>query len=227
MSNHASGSGNIGMNKVIIPNVITHEECESVNNYAMWRWTMSDGNFCRKTADIPSYFDGRFGVPNSNPVIPKSMFDRFDLIAKQHFSPTALPTYTKWIKYSPRFGVSVLPPHVDDNACTYTIDVQLKSSVAWPIYISGEPYLLDDLSAVVYNGVDELHWRYKFPSRNANDFCTIIVAHYAEPDHWFFDERKRLIDNPIYNLQYHREYKEREQVLMKQYEEMLRNYPNE
>ena len=99
-------------------------------------------------------------------------------------STTATPSYAIWVRYSPKYGTTTLPPHIDRNACTYTIDYQLGSSVDWPLYINSEKVTLKDNEAAVYLGEDELHWRNEFPTKSHNDFVEMIFFHYVEPDHW-------------------------------------------
>jgi hypothetical protein len=154
------------------------------------------------------------------------VFEKLDKIALMHFSDTAKPSYFKYMKYSPKYGLPLLRPHVDDNACTYTIDIQLRSTVHWPLYVSGIRYEWGDLGAMLYNGVDELHWRCKFPSEKPDDFATIMVAHYVEPDHWFFSEEAKT-NNPRFNPVYHREYRKRENSLKMAFREQLARFPNE
>jgi hypothetical protein len=107
-------------------------------------------------------------------------------------STTAVPSYAMWVKYSPKYGTKTLPPHIDRNACTYTIDYQLRSSVSWPLYVNSEKVVLEDNQAAVYYGEDELHWRNEFPTRNHNDYVEMIFFHYVEPDHW-----SRQVDDQV------------------------------
>jgi len=119
--------------------------------------------------------------------LSSEMNARLKSICDEHLSTTAIPTYFLAAKYSPIYGGTPnLPPHLDDNACTYTIDYQLSSSVDWGIMINGEEYVLKDNSAVLYDGENELHWREDFLSRNPMDFVQMVFFHFAEPEHWFF-----------------------------------------
>lgn len=109
-------------------------------------------------------------------------------------STTAVPSYAMWVRYSPKYGTKTLPPHIDRNACTYTIDYQLRSSISWPLYVNSEKVVLEDNQAAVYYGEDELHWRNEFPTKSHNDYVEMIFFHYVEPDHW----SKRVDDQVAY-----------------------------
>lgn len=114
--------------------------------------------------------------------------------ASEHFSPTALPSYWKWVKYSPWYGRPNVPPHIDLNACTYTIDIQLCGTVKWDLYIEGNPYTMEDGDAVLYLGNDNFHWRPKFPTNNPNDYLEMCFLHFVEPGHWYLENGPKWID---------------------------------
>lgn len=110
-------------------------------------------------------------------------------IASDSFSKTAKQSYIKSAKYSGFLNPEPnLPAHLDDNACSYTIDYQLSSNVEWDVHINGKAYTLRDNWAVLYDGENDLHWREKFPANNPLSFVHMIFFHFVEPEHWFFDE---------------------------------------
>jgi hypothetical protein len=137
----------------------------------------------------PRKLDAEFGrlsspvyTPNRSVITEKITAVLQPLI--ETVSTTAIPSYAMWVRYSPKYGTKTLPPHIDRNACTYTIDYQLRSSVSWPLYVNSEKVMLEDNSAAIYYGEDELHWRNEFPTENHNDYVEMIFFHYVEPDHW-------------------------------------------
>jgi len=120
-------------------------------------------------------------------ILPDDIHERLYKLASDNFSSTAKQSYIKSAKYSGFLNpLPNLPAHLDDNACSYTIDLQLSSNVDWPIYINGEEFTLKDNWAVVYDGENDLHWRESFPSRNPMSFAHMIFFHFVEPEHWFF-----------------------------------------
>lgn len=161
----------------------------------------------RKSADIEATFiDGKS--------LPFEIYKTLNKIVVDNFSHTALPSYFIWFQYSLRHGRPSLPPHIDDNACTYTIDIQLRATVPWPMYVQGKEYLWEDGDALLYNGVEQLHWRPKFPGDKYTDYVEVFIAHYAEPNHWFFDKTGI---NPLRTNEYNAAYKKRENRMIKKY----------
>ena len=194
----------------VLKKVISEQQRDEILEYISVRQQRNnhfDKEVGRKSADIEATFiDGKS--------LPYEIYEILNKIVADNFSSTALPSYFIWFQYSPRHGLPTLPPHLDDNACTYTIDIQLRASVQWPMYVKGKEYLWEDRDALLYNGVDQLHWRPKFPGDKYADYVEVFIAHYAEPDHWFFDNTGI---NPIRTPKYHAAYKTRERKMIKKY----------
>ena len=110
-------------------------------------------------------------------------FDKVVATARSIFGQDVKPTYALWVAY--RGFRASLPRHIDDNACTYTIDLCMSYETQWPICIEGKELLLEPNQAAVYYGEDQYHWRGEFPSPLKNE-VQMIFFHFAEPDHWFF-----------------------------------------
>jgi hypothetical protein len=170
---------------IVIENVFSEAQIEELKNSINTSRFELDEKHCRSLSGLLA----KNGLREDSRA--KALSEDIDLkiksICSENLSETALPTYFLASKYSPIFGGTPnLPPHLDDNACTYTIDYQLASSVDWGIVINGEEIVLKDNSAVLYDGENELHWRDSFPSRNPMDFVQMVFFHFAEPEHWFF-----------------------------------------
>jgi hypothetical protein len=98
-------------------------------------------------------------------------------------SPTLLPTYSLFAHYE---GPNAkLNKHLDDNACTYTLDMCVYRKTPWDLWVSGKPYDIEPNSALAYFGNDQLHWRGEFPDKE-NNHLAMVFFHFAEPDHWYF-----------------------------------------
>ena len=128
---------------------------------------------------------GRFGV-NSMDKIDSTLSGYHEILldkARSIFTPTLMPTYCLWVTYK---GFRArLPRHVDDNACTYTIDLCVSHKTQWPIFVEEKEILLDANQAVCYYGEDQYHWRNDFPDPSNNE-VQMIFFHFAEPEHWYF-----------------------------------------
>ena len=128
---------------------------------------------------------GRFGV-NSMDKIESPLAEYHQILldkARSIFSPTLEPTYCLWVSY--RGFRAQLPNHVDDNACTYTMDLCVSYKTQWPIYVEEQEMSPEPNQAVCYYGEDQYHWRESFPDP-ANNEVQMIFFHFAEPEHWYF-----------------------------------------
>jgi len=103
--------------------------------------------------------------------------------ARSFFGQDVQSTYTLFVLYK-GFRAN-LPRHIDDNACTFTIDLCMSYKTQWPIYVEGKEILLEPNQAAVYYGEDQYHWRNKFPDPAKNE-VEMIFFHFTKPDHWFF-----------------------------------------
>lgn len=141
-----------------------------------------------RETNILKYTDflGRYYISTLDSSIDNPLLQSFDHIidrAKILFGDHIKPTYAVWGLY--RGFKAALPKHIDDNACTYTMDVCLSQIQKWPIYVEDKEYILEPNQALCYYGEDQYHWRNQFPDPAKNE-VEMIFFHFAEPDHWFF-----------------------------------------
>jgi hypothetical protein len=108
-------------------------------------------------------------------------------VARELFeSPTLLSSYSLFAHYE---GASAsLFRHIDDNACTYTIDMCVYQTEPWGLGVqhNGEDkdYVLNENEALVYYGNDQEHWRGPFPNPESQHVA-MIFFHFVEADHWY------------------------------------------
>jgi len=56
--------------------------------------------------------------------------------------------------------VPKLFPHFDHfKEHRITFDLQLKSTIEWPIVVEGKEFLLNNNDALIFSGTDQIHWR--------------------------------------------------------------------
>jgi hypothetical protein len=108
-------------------------------------------------------------------------------VARELFeSPTLLSSYSLFAHYE---GASAsLFRHVDDNACTYTIDMCVYQNKPWDLGVNynneDRYYTLQENEALVYYGNDQEHWRGPFPDPT-EQHVAMIFFHFVEADHWY------------------------------------------
>jgi hypothetical protein len=126
-------------------------------------------------------FLGRFSIIKEN-----FLQDEHNILlekARGIFSKDLLPTYCAYGLYK-GFRAN-LPKHVDDNGCTYTIDLCVSYKTRWPIFVEGQEFDPQENEAVCYYGEDQYHWRNEFTDPSNNE-VEMIFFHFAEPEHWYF-----------------------------------------
>ena len=116
-------------------------------------------------------------------------------LAQEIFSDkTIKSTYSVYLDYDrPQ---SKLPPHKDNNACTYTINYCLSSKTPWGFIVEGEEYIFNEGEGLAFMGGYDSHWREDMPDPE-NNRVEIIMFHFCPGDHWYFTEGP----NYVYELQ--------------------------
>jgi len=116
-------------------------------------------------------------------------------IARKFFeSNTLLPSYSLFSHYQ---GNASLFRHIDDNACTYTLDMCVYQNEPWDLGINhnnvDKKYTLMPNEALAYYGNNQEHWRDDFPNPNFQ-YVAMIFFHFVEPDHWFHAKGPSYLD---------------------------------
>jgi len=170
-------------NPIIIKNVFSDEEHKELKNI-MKNWPLEIG------------YDSQLGRHLvQSPIIDEYAEKLIPLAKKTFNSENIKPSYSLFAHYQgPRAN---LHRHVDDNACTYTIDLCLSQTEPWAIGIShnGEDkeYILQENEAVLYYGNDQEHWRPEFPNPNLQH-VEMIFFHFVESDHWYHTKGPKYHD---------------------------------
>lgn len=144
---------------------------ETVNTFPIssWGW---DSSFERYTFYHP-YLD------------KLSMFE-MDRAREEFDNDELLFTYSLLSYYnSPKSNLS---KHKDDNACTYTIDLCLRTKKPWPLVVEGKEYLLNTNDALLFYGEDQLHWREPMGEDNS---VLLFFMHFADRNHWWFQANNK------------------------------------
>jgi hypothetical protein len=140
-------------------------------------------NHVAKSLPFDSGF-GRFTGSQFDIPILKEYTDKVLSKAREVFdSPTLLPTYSLFAHYET--NRARLWKHIDDNACTYTLDMCVYQNFPWDLWVDNQSYTLHPNQALAYYGNDQEHWRDSFPYPELQHVA-MVFFHFAEPDHWWF-----------------------------------------
>lgn len=162
----------------IVKNVFSEEDfnflLSTMLNFDKTKYRDYDPTFGRYCID-------HYELPLLNEYAEKTL-----TLAKEVFnSQTLKPTYTLFSHYEGE--QASLFKHKDTNACTYTLDLCLYYKKNWSIFVKGVEYFVEPNEALAFYGNDQYHWREEFPESDTN-FMGVVFFHYAEPDHWFFNQ---------------------------------------
>lgn len=178
-----------------IKQFLTDDERFFLVDYATgFRWV--EDSWGRMTCNIPTD-----DVENLFSLYKKGMEVAVDVFGVNNIAPT----YFKFAKYSLRYGVPRVPPHIDENACTYTVDVQLDSTIDWSIYVELDEYTMSDGDALLYMGESQLHWRPQYEGQTNEDYVTMLFMHYAHINHWYFTNGPQFMSD----FDFHEQWKQR------------------
>ena len=108
-------------------------------------------------------------------------------LAKKVFKENNIKSsYSIYCKY---FGKANMNMHKDDNACTYTIDLCIRQTEPWGLWVEDKEFILNPNEALCYMGNDQTHGRYP-KDLGPDGSVELVFFHYVQPDHWFFTGNK-------------------------------------
>jgi hypothetical protein len=137
-------------------------------------------------------FDQSFGRYTFNDLFIKSYLEKLVPVARKVFnSETLMPSYSLFAHYEGEHAS--LFTHVDDNACTYTIDMCVYQTEPWDLYVDGKSYTLYENQALAYYGNEQMHGRDNFPNPESQHVA-MIFFHFVEPDHWWYTKGSSYVD---------------------------------
>jgi hypothetical protein len=151
---------------------------------------LSDGEYNKLVESLPDDKDCDFDENRSRYLLDypyaRSVGMNLRETARSIFNSNLLePSYSLMARYR---GDANMEFHVDSNACTYTIDMCVRQTEPWGLWVSGVEYILHPNQALCYLGNDHWHGR-KMKCFPEGGFVEMIFFHYVEPSHWWFKGR--------------------------------------
>lgn len=139
----------------LVKSVVSDELKEFITQYALFDELQNldiGGDWMVPTAH------SKFGDPAMETLLLK-----FQPILEEQTGLELIPTYSYFRVY--RNG-DELAPHQDRDACEISCTVSFDYSYSnndfqWPIFMDGNPLIMDPGDLVVYRGIDLKHWREK------------------------------------------------------------------
>lgn len=119
----------------------------------------------------------------SNDLLPSDVTAILTAIASNFYKKDLMLYAVAFGRYSKKFGIPKLPPHIDEVPSQFTLDYQLDGNIEWPIVIEGNYYLLKNNSILVFEGEHVLHWRPKRKFED-NEFIDLMWFQFIDNNHW-------------------------------------------
>lgn len=119
-----------------------------------------------------------------NLYISKEIIEKLNNILKNNKYNNLNFSGAVYAHYNKEYGHPNLPPHLDQDGNDLIINFQLSSNTCWPIGLDKNLYLLEDNSAVIFNGNKTIHWR---PIKNFenSDYVKMIFFRFFESNEKF------------------------------------------
>jgi len=77
--------------------------------------------------------------------------------------------------------------HYDQSACQYSLDICIDKNFDWGIFAGDKYFDEEPNSCVIFSGNNHMHYRPDYPSRDENDYVTLLFMQFTKPDHWIFE----------------------------------------
>ena len=147
-----------------VNNFFNENELKILSTYCDMQSRISMKNF-----EFSKWHQGFYGEP----IMDSMLLNKKDIVEKET-NLELLPTYSFWRLYT---KFQQLPKHKDRPSCEISLTACIMNDgTEWPIFIDGNPILLNPGDACIYLGCESFHWREKFQG----DHNTQVFFHYVD-----------------------------------------------
>ena len=173
----------INKNFCYVENFLTKEELEFFSIYAQMYHRSNENSFDEDQTKLGETMQV-YGTATETLLLLKTKKINKILETK------VLPTYSYWRMYT---KFSQLDKHTDRKSCEITASVNLGGcGTKWPLFIDGKEVNIKPGDAVIYHGVEKLHWREEFQG----DWQAQVFLHYVYKEgkykDFIYDKRQSL-----------------------------------
>ena len=167
---------------LIIPKILSGELLDFIDIYTYNRARKEFTNLIKPDTQVPNTpaFGYDYAIENfSEFMLPK---------IESALGMKLLPTYTYYRVYKEG---DILKKHIDRPACEISASICIrKEGKIWPLYINNTAVMLEEGDAVLYKGLEVVHWRepYTEGTKQAQ-----VMLHYVDANgphaEWKNDKR--------------------------------------
>lgn len=173
--------GKIANGYKVIKNILTKEEQLLLKGY-----TDIQHRFNTKNFDTMGQSDNMDTCFYEDPLMEALLLSKQSIMEKET-NLKLFPTYSFWRMYT--YGAT-LAKHTDRSSCEISVTINMAGDgTPWPIYIGKSEINLEPGDGVIYEGIDNEHWRDEY----LGDGQAQVFLHYVDQngDHkdWKYDKR--------------------------------------
>lgn len=155
----------------LIKNFLDESEVVHLSNYTFLYHTYNNTTFDEQIKLTNNRDTGVY-----SDYFTESIMLRKKLLIEKETKLKLLPTYSYWRTYT---NNAVLTKHKDRHACEISCTIQVAScGKKWPIYVGDEEYILEPGDGLIYDGINNVHYRNNFEG----DFSTNVFIHYVNAE---------------------------------------------
>jgi hypothetical protein len=160
------------MENIIIKDILTQDQIDHI--YSVIDSTPEEKTHIQRRLGHKAYLVG----------LGEDLRKYFEEIIQKHYGEEWVLTDYQFARYSSKFGYKPkLYPHFDDafDVHKLTLDIQVKSTIDWPLVVEGKEFLLKDNDGLVFSGTDQIHWRTE-AELSEDDVVDLIFCHCERKD---------------------------------------------
>lgn len=167
-----------------ISNVFTSEELTILNNSIMHAKTLiyNNGSYIDRLSNNSGqgidYVLGRLQLHID--YLIKNIYLKLNDSVNAIFNKEYIYDHSLVAEYSNAYGKPNLPPHYDGDSNHLIVNYQLSSNSSWDIAVGMNLFEMEDNSAILFNGNENIHWR---PHKVFKDgeYVTMIFFRFKDP----------------------------------------------
>lgn len=160
------------MENIIIKNILTKDQIDQI-------YKIID-NVPEKNTTIQK----RLGQKAYQVSLGEELRKHLESIVQNRYGNDWILISYQFARYSTKFGYRPkLFPHFDQTFDSHrlTLDVQVKSTIEWPIIVEGKEFILQDSDGLIFSGTDQIHWRSEI-DLSETDVVDLIFCHCERKD---------------------------------------------
>jgi|LakMenEpi13Oct10_1017325.scaffolds.fasta_scaffold00001_26 hypothetical protein len=158
------------MKNSVCKDIFTDKETEEI--YSLINYNQSEN-----TTIVPLYAQKVWLFTQ----FPESIIQKVKSVAEKEYGEELTLEGMSFARYSIEYGERPnLTPHYDNTFIEQrlTLDIQLRSSIRWPIVVEDSRFILNNNEGLTFSGTHQIHWR-EYVEFEKQDFVEMLFCHFS------------------------------------------------